>query len=182
MILAFLPPNIEVHLCCRCSHSSTSRSVSSLRRFDVYNHSQPWTPHERQQPLAIIGCCRSEPGRGWGWGSLKYRKRKRGRSGEEWRWNNKGDEALLVVIPISRSRLIVRPVCRLFLFQHPPFVHSPTFPYSLSLPAIYLNCTHCAWNHWQDWDRNWFGGFRMPCAQWRAGEECVSFKKCHRVN
>lgn len=144
MILAFLPPNIEVHLCCRCSHSSTSRSVSSLRRFDVYNHSQPWTPHERQQPLAIIGCCRSEPGRGWGWGSLKYRKRKRGRSGEEWRWNNKGDEALLVVIPISRSRLIVRPVCVVYSSSNtlpsstlPPFpTVSPFLPYILIVPTV----------------------------------------------
>lgn len=97
----------------------------------------------------------------------KKGRKKRGRSRKEWRWNKKWDEALVLIVPISRSHVIISPAfCS--SAKPPPaprllfFIPSPTFPSLLSLPAIYLNCTHSASTHWQHWGRNWFGDLRMP--------------------
>lgn len=54
VILAFFLPNIEVNSSCPVSFASLP--FSPLQWFDVPNHFQPRTPHERQQALAIIGC------------------------------------------------------------------------------------------------------------------------------
>lgn len=171
IILAFFLPNIEVSL--SRSVSFTSLSFSSLQWFDVPNHFQPWTPHERQQALAIIGCWKNERGRGQRRGeTLKKKRGGQGRNGDRIR-----------SVPISRSRVIISPAfCS---FAKPPFVPSPTFPSLLSLPAIYLNCTHSASTHWQQWGRNWFGDLRMPnmrnATHWRR-KECVSGKRGTKLN
>lgn len=101
IILAFFLPNIEVSL--SRSVSFTSLPFSPLQWFDVPNHFQPWTPHERQQALAVIGCWKNGRGRGQKTrrgGTLE--KGKRGRSREERRLNEKRDEASALLVHIFK--------------------------------------------------------------------------------
>lgn len=135
------------------SVSFTSLPFSSLQWFDVPNHFQPWTPHERQQALSVIGCWKNERGRE----RTEKRgdaKRKRGGQGRNGDWRKS----------YMKPRSSSFPFQGLMLSLALPFVPlpnyfplTPTFPSLLSFPAIYLNCTHSASTHWQQKGRNWFG-------------------------
>lgn len=81
LIFPLFLPNIAVSS--SCSASFTSLPILSLR-FDVQNHFQPWTPHERQQALAITGCrkkqatARTEAAGG----GVKMKRKGQGRNGD----------------------------------------------------------------------------------------------------
>lgn len=89
IILAFFSSKYRSHSL-SCSVSFTSLPFSSLQWFDVPNHFQPWTPHERQQALAVIGCWKNERGRGQKRGeTLEEKAEVKGGTEVEWeaRWS-----------------------------------------------------------------------------------------------